>query len=364
MGCGDEQLKPSTWQRAIGVAAIALMLSFVVYPFGSVAQAMATRAIDVDLPSRLTQSFEILYRSGIQALLSTLGTMLIAIPLSRLLARYNFVGRSFIAAALTVPFVIPTVVTGLSVRAAFPAVSPGLGMLLIGHVVVNIAVVINVVMPRWRIIDERLLVQARSLGANPWLVLTKLELPLLRHELSRAAGLIFVFCFSSLGLATVLGDGRTKTLEMQMLRQIGLQLDFTGASVNFVLQSALVLMTLAMSARMRRVVEIPTMDPVRLPDMPLGLRILAFGSVVVVLLPYTLMLRLADWQALRYLPRALQQLGDPFSVMCYSLLVAGVTAVVAVLMTALFATSQPVQITALGYLPLAFSSVGWAWLCC
>ena len=56
-----------------------------------------------------------------QATLSTVLTLLVALPGAYVLARYEFPGRRVVRALVTVPFVLPTVVVGSAFAALLGA---------------------------------------------------------------------------------------------------------------------------------------------------------------------------------------------------------------------------------------------------
>ena len=100
-----------------------------------------------------------------------------------------------------------------------------------------------------RQLDPRAVLAARSLGASPFTAFRTITLPALRASITSAAAVVFVFCFSSLGVVLVLGDSSTRTLESQILRQTSLLLDFPAAAVSALLQIAVVSAALLLGAR-------------------------------------------------------------------------------------------------------------------
>ncbi len=86
-----------------------------------------------------------------QAAISTVATVLIALPLTAVVSRFKFPGRGLVRAAVTVPFVLPTVVVG----AAFLAlgVEGSAVAIITAHVFYNIAIVVRTVGSVWSRID-------------------------------------------------------------------------------------------------------------------------------------------------------------------------------------------------------------------
>jgi len=104
----------------------------------------------------------------VQAVLSTVLTLAIALPGAYVTSRYAFRGRRLLVVVMTVPFVLPTVVVGLAFRTLLPASWVGtLGAVLLAHVFFNYAVVVRIVGGLWAQLDPRYEQAARTLGASP-----------------------------------------------------------------------------------------------------------------------------------------------------------------------------------------------------
>ena len=178
-----------------------------------------------------------------QATASTVLTILIALPATWVISRFDVPGRSLIRATTTIPFVMPTVV----VATAFLAlVGPGgiLGLdlqgtvwiVLAAHVFFNLAVVVRLVGGVWAHLDPRLEDAARSLGASPWSVFRRVTLPLLRPALAAAASIVFLFSLTSFGTVLILGAPRLATVEVEIYRRSALLLDLPAASILAIVQ--------------------------------------------------------------------------------------------------------------------------------
>jgi thiamine transport system permease protein len=182
-----------------------------------------------------------------QAAASTLLTLALGIPGAYVLARRRFPGRRLLRAAVTVPFVLPTVVVG---TAFLSLLGPGgpLGVdlrrtvwaILIAHAFYNYAVVVRTVGTVWERLDPRLEDAARSLGAGPWRTFREVTLPMLRPAITAAASIVFLFTFTSFGVILILGDFRHATLEVEIYLRATALLDFPLAAALSVLQLAVV----------------------------------------------------------------------------------------------------------------------------
>ncbi|OQY59192.1 MAG: thiamine biosynthesis protein ThiP [Desulfobacteraceae bacterium 4572_88] len=174
-----------------------------------------------------------------QAALSTLLTLMLALPGAYVFARYRFPGKNLIQAFTTVPFVLPTVVVAAAFRAflgphgllnswlmhglnlASPPIqiNHSVGFILMAHVFYNYTVALRIIGGFWSHLEPRIEEAARMLGASPWQVFWKITLPLLRPAIFAAALLIFIFCFSSFGVVLILGGPRFATIEVEIYRQ-------------------------------------------------------------------------------------------------------------------------------------------------
>jgi thiamine transport system permease protein len=207
-----------------------------------------------------------------QATLSTVLTLAVALPGAFVLSRVAFRGRRVIQAAVTVPFVLPTVVVGSAFLALLGPRSPinaGLGAILgdaaptldlrrtvtailLAHVFFNYAVVVRTVGGLWAMIDPRLEDAARVLGASRWRAFREVSLPLLRPAIASAAAIVFLFTFTSFGVVLILGGPGRATIEVEIHRATTQLLDLPLASALALLQLLAVLASLAVYGRLQR----------------------------------------------------------------------------------------------------------------
>jgi thiamine transport system permease protein len=217
---------------------------FYFYPLTSILVVSLAPAgsLDISALARLLNTdyyLRILWFTIWQAALSTLLTVLLALPGAYVLARYRFSGKWLLQALTTIPFVLPTVVVAnaftallgpnsrlnLALMAWLGSASPPidlqftLWMILLAHVFYNYAVVLRIVSGFWANLSPRLEEAGRLLGARPWDVWWHITLPLLAPAIAAAAALVFIFCFTSFGVILILGGPRFATLEVEIYRQ-------------------------------------------------------------------------------------------------------------------------------------------------
>ena len=174
-----------------------------------------------------------------QAVISTLLTLLLALPGAFVFARYQFRGKELLRSFTTVPFVLPTVVVAAAFHSLLGphglvnsglmnwfhldsppvALDQTIALILIAHVFYNYTVVVRIVGGYWSHLDPSLAESAKMLGASPAKVFLKVTLPLLSPAIIAASLLVFIFCFSSFGVILVLGGPRFATIEVEIYRQ-------------------------------------------------------------------------------------------------------------------------------------------------
>lgn len=181
----------------------------------------------------------ILWFTTWQALLSTVLTVLLALPGAYLFAHFQFRGKTTLKAILTLPFVLPTIVVanaltallgsrGLlntTLMALFHLPTPlirlehSIWLIFIAHIFYNYSVVLRMVSQYWQNLPSDLSQAAQMLGASPARAFWHITLPLLWPAIFGAALLVFIFTFTSFGVVLILGGPGFATLEVEIYRQ-------------------------------------------------------------------------------------------------------------------------------------------------
>ena len=189
-----------------------------------------------------------------QAAASTMLTLAAGLPAAYVVARYRFPARRLLQAAVTVPFVLPSVVVGAAFRAL--GVEGSVAAVLAAHVFFNVAVVIRTVGTYWANLDPRQEEAARVLGAGRWRAFVEVTLPRLAPALLSAAAIVFLFSFSSFGVVLILGGPGLATIEVEIYRRTAQLLDLRTAAaltiVQLVAVTALLLVQRALADRLTR----------------------------------------------------------------------------------------------------------------
>lgn len=195
-----------------------------------------------------------------QAVVSTLLTLLVALPLTAVIGNVSFRGRRLVLALVTVPFVLPTIV----VAGAFLATSDRLGLdsgrfslsksvfaILVAHVFFNVAVVVRTVGSYWSQLSRDAEQAARTLGASPIASFLRITLRRLLAPILAATSIVFLFTFTSFAVVLILGGARQRTIETEIYRYAISRTDFATAAALSVVQLVAVVALVAINIRLR-----------------------------------------------------------------------------------------------------------------
>lgn len=189
----------------------------------------------------------------VQAALSALISVALAVPVARALARQNFAGRGVLITLLGAPFLLPVVVAVMGLVVVFgrsgwisgalgliglpPLSIYGIGGVVTAHVFLNLPLATRLILQGWQRVPAERLRLAASLGASIW---ATVERPMLRQVVPGAVLIVFVICLSSFAVALILGGGpRATTLELAIYQAIRFEFDLGTAALLASLQAAL-----------------------------------------------------------------------------------------------------------------------------
>jgi thiamine transport system permease protein len=243
-----------------------------------------------------------------QALVSTGLTLLAGLPAAYVVARFDIPGRRLFRAFVTVPFVMPTVVVATAFLVLLRPGGPfaflhwdrGVAPMIVAHVFFNLAVVIRTVGGFWSNLDPRREDAARMLGASRVRTFLHVTLPLLMPAILAASVIVFLFTFTSFGVALLLGDPAHPTIEVEVYRQAALVFDLPTAAALAIVQLAAVaaVVYLLSRAQERRAVNqrlVAIGDASRRPRW--GERLLAAGVLGFTTLFLALPLAVLVWRS-------------------------------------------------------------------
>jgi thiamine transport system permease protein len=200
---------------------------------------------------------QVLWFTTWQAVLSTVLTLAVGLPVAAVLTHLEFPGRRTVEASLMVPFVLPTVVVGSAFVALLGWLAPVVDLrrsvtaILLAHVFFNVAVVVRSVGGLWQHLDAEPVLAARTLGATRWQAFRAVTLPRLQPAVMASAAIVFLFTFTSFGVVLILGGAGRSTIEVEIHRSTAQLLDLRTAAALSVIQLLAVLATLTFYGRRR-----------------------------------------------------------------------------------------------------------------
>ena len=221
------------------IVMLAPLLRIAVEAFSGTAS--ATAALVADLWRDDYLRWRILW-SFIQAAVTCVAALVLALPVSWVLARFRFPGRALVLRLLMLPFVVPTLVAAMGVLALWGPqgfVSGWFGidlqdtpwLLHYGNLFFNLCLVVRAGVDALGHVSAARVAAARTLGASPWRVFWRVEWPAILPWLASALCLVFLYCLSGFGLALVLGGQRYATAEVEIYTLVAHELQLAQAGV-------------------------------------------------------------------------------------------------------------------------------------
>jgi thiamine transport system permease protein len=198
-----------------------------------------------------------------QALVSTLVTILVAIPGAYLLYRRSFPGQQLIQALITVPFVLPSIVVavGFTVFRSVHEFYQGLGLtfladpvywIIAAHIFVNYSIAVKTIGGVWASLDSDIESAAELDGAGRLRTLVSISLPQLRPAVYSAAALIFLFSATSFGRVLVLGGGQVQTIETAIFFAATQRLDLELAAALVLVQTLITALAFLLGTKLAK----------------------------------------------------------------------------------------------------------------
>lgn len=241
------------WHHVLLALPLAFLFVFFYYPLASILKTGLwergpTFKYLIEVLSNPYYRRVILFTIG-QALASTALTLILGLPGAYIFARYEFPGKRFIRALLTVPFVMPSVMVALGFILLFgrsglftSLLGRDLGILyswkgiILAHAFYNFPVVVRMVSSLWQRVNPHYEEAAMSLGARGFTLFRKVTLPMLYPAIFASSMLTFIFSFLSFSIPLIIGGYRYATMEVAIFTTIMTLLDFRTGSALAVLQ--------------------------------------------------------------------------------------------------------------------------------
>ena len=230
-----------------GVATVSVFVGILQDPFyfGETARLFAGDPVGWELV-RPGRELGLVEFTVYQAVLSTLASLALGLPLAYLLARFEFPGRQTLRSLTILPFVLPSIMIAVGFVATFGAngtvnemlapfglgpidLTGTLGIIVVAHAFYNAPLVARIVAASWETVDASAVETARSLGAGPVRAFWDVVAPQLYPAVLMSAALTFVFTFGTFPIVLALGDLSLATVEVWVNRLIG-RFDYAEAA--------------------------------------------------------------------------------------------------------------------------------------
>ena len=230
-----------------GIWVVFVVMVFVVSALG----ALIFHASDLALSELLQDSYylHMTWFSFCQAGLSTLLSVIPALPVAVALKRRNFPGRHVLLKLFSITLVMPVLVgvfgllaiyghSGLVAKLyqlwgrEFSLSIYGLNGILLAHVFFNLPYASRLFLHVLDMIPVQHDQLALHLGMGPWARFRLVEWPRLRQQLPHIAGLVFMLCFTSFATVMALGGGpKATTIELGIYQAIKFDFDLQSGAV-------------------------------------------------------------------------------------------------------------------------------------
>jgi putative spermidine/putrescine transport system permease protein len=186
--------------------------------------------------------------------------LLVALPASIALTRFQFRGRGAISNLLLMPLIIPGIVLGIAlyvfqVEAEVATELPILGSfaaLVFGHILLVIPWSVRLITASLSGFDQTLEEAAKNLGATPFTAFRRVTMPAVLPGIVAGAMFGFVSSFGNLELSLFLVVPGQTTLPVAILQYLEWKIDPTIAAVS-VLQILLIVTAMLVTDRFVRI---------------------------------------------------------------------------------------------------------------
>lgn len=242
-------------------AAVALFAAVAIDPDASGASALRFARLWSALRFTLTESA-----------LSTLVALALGFPAAFFVARRNFPGRRFLLALSAVPLCVPPMIIALAfvlyfgrqgwlnlaLMSLFHLKEPPVSFLysmtgvVIAHGLYDFPVIMRTLSRVWERLPADQEEAASLLGAKPFRVFMTVTLPALARPALSGAALVFLYCFFSFVIVLLFGGVGGTTLEVELYQAARSRLDFRGASVIALIETAAAVIVIFFHARLQR----------------------------------------------------------------------------------------------------------------
>ena len=174
------------------------------------------------------------------------------------LAGARFPGKAVLEGLLLSPLVVPGIVLGIALLAAFAGVGLRVAWwrLVLGHVLLTLPYCVRTVAISLQRLDPALLAAAETLGASSRRAFIEITVPLIRPGILAGALFAFVMSFDNVPVSVFLADASTTTLPLAIMSYMEYNFDPSVAAISSLLIVVMLLLavTLERLTGLRRVI--------------------------------------------------------------------------------------------------------------
>jgi len=172
--------------------------------------------------------------STMLALAATAASLLLTVPASLVLARYEFRGKAALTAVLMAPLTLPHIVLGAALLqfGGYFGLTRSFLSLLIGHTIIVAPFVLRSVLsmmtPEQRALEEA----SSDLGANPWTTFFLVILPRIRPGIVTGSIFAFISSWINVELSIFNTTADLNTIPVKLFNYVQYTIDPTIAAVS------------------------------------------------------------------------------------------------------------------------------------
>jgi len=270
------------WRLGLWPGAMALLLLIIVIAGSLTAVSSLSRPASIVATLLDPYFFQVVRFTLWQATLSTLISIVLAVPVARAYARRPaFTGRNILITLMGLPVVMPVIVAVFGIVAVYgrsgllnfllqptgasvPFELYGLMGILLAHTFFNLPLAVRLLLPAWDQITDENWRTASTLGMSSTQLFRFIEWPTLSAFLPGVIVVVFLLCFTSFAVVLTLGGGpAATTIEVAIYQALRFEFDPAQAAVLALAQLLLCAGTALLLMRWMRVL---TQTPGRKSD--------------------------------------------------------------------------------------------------
>lgn len=208
-------IKKSMFYLALSFLSLVLLLFILVPIINLLVGASAPVLLDTVKEREVYNSILLTFRA---ALVATIASIVLGVPLAYLLARVKFPGKSFVEGIVDLPVIIPHTAAGIALLTVFGdnfLIGKFFGRfgihffgnfsgIVLAMMFVSMPLLVNEVKEGFRAIDIRLEKVARTLGASPAQVFFKVAMPLNKHHIFSGSLVMWARGISEFGAVAIM----------------------------------------------------------------------------------------------------------------------------------------------------------------